>query len=328
MSDHADDNNDDYDGDDIFIYRGGRAPLHITHARIDRSVDEIEEDAFKDCERLLAVDTHDGLQKVGYRAFDRCIALRHINLKAAVFIGAFSFSHCTNLLSVEFGDRLEIIAAGSFTHCSSLQHLKMPSIISIGLYAFANCSRLTDVELSEQLETISGSAFEGCVNLQRITIPLKEHLLDCRAQFDFCNNLATINVVEGIHKTFASLHMEEWRHEMSEEISRINMCLDGIDVGRSPRAKSQVIKWWLQSIVHKMDHYKAEHCRYVKEAISLLELALWKTKLVGETETSSVEIERQTKKVKVDGKIARKEMHLMCCADIVIKNVLPFLQLA
>ena len=42
MADHADDN---FDGD-VFIYRGGRAPQHISHARIDKSVDEIEEKAF------------------------------------------------------------------------------------------------------------------------------------------------------------------------------------------------------------------------------------------------------------------------------------------
>jgi hypothetical protein len=62
--------------------------------------------------------------------------------------------------------------------------------------------------------------------------------------------------------------------------------------------------------------------------MSLLELALWKAKFA-ETEDSSgsVELERQSKKIKVDGKVARKEKRLLCSADIVIKNVLPFLEL-
>ena len=46
MADDAEDDvewvDDDFDGD-IFIYRGGRrAPQHVTHVRIDKSVDEDE----------------------------------------------------------------------------------------------------------------------------------------------------------------------------------------------------------------------------------------------------------------------------------------------
>ena len=77
-------------------------------------------------------------------------------------------------------------------------------------------------------------------------------------------------------------------------------------------------------VIDKMDHYKAEHYRYVKEGITLLELALWKAKL-GEKEDSSEE--RETKKAKVDSESTRKERRIMCGADTVIKNVLPFLEL-
>ena len=83
MVDHAEDG---FDGD-IFIYRGGRAPQHITHARIDKSVGEIEDDAFRFCENLLMVETHDGIRKVGKYAFRECISLRRINLKSVVEIG-------------------------------------------------------------------------------------------------------------------------------------------------------------------------------------------------------------------------------------------------
>ena len=80
----------------------------------------------------------------------------------------------------------------------------------------------------------------------------------------------------------------------------------------------------MESVIDKMDHYKAEHNRYVKEGITLLELALWKAKL-GEKEDRSVE--GRTKKAKVDTESARKERRVTSAADIVIKNVLPFLQL-
>eukprot|EP00986_Skeletonema_menzelii_P019954 scaffold29734_cov228-Skeletonema_menzelii.AAC.1 len=174
MADHAD---EDYDGD-IFIYRGGRAPQHVTHVRIDKYVDEIEENAFRYCKHLLQVDTHDGIRKVGSMAFWGCRSLRRINLKSAVEIDEWAFYRCKNLESVEFGDRLETIGNDAFDRCRSLTHLKLPSIITIGETAFYNCARLVDIELSERIETIEGGAFWYCERLQRIAIPLKRDLFE------------------------------------------------------------------------------------------------------------------------------------------------------
>ena len=329
MADHADDN----DIRDIFIYRGGRAPQHVTHVRIDKSVDEIEKNAFRYCEDLLQVDTHDGIRKVGRSAFLICKSLRRINLKSVVEIDDFAFYGCANLESVEFGDRLETIGSLAFRACS-LTHLKLPSIITIEAVAFYDCTRLIDIELSERLETIEQGAFGGCERLQRIVIPLKRDLFVFEEyplwqgkgtvkgyhQFDECEQLTTVDLVGGTHKTVASLHMDSWRTEMIAEINRINQVLPTIPADD----KTGVIQQWMEWVIDKMDNYKAEHCRYVKEGITLLELAVWKTKL-DEKEESSVE--RKTKKVKVDAESARKERRITCGASIVIKNVLPFLQL-
>ena len=62
---------------------------------------------------------------------------------------------------------------------------------------------------------------------------------------------------------------------MIEEINRINQDLPNIDRQR----KTAAIKQWMDSVIDKMDLYKAEHHRYVKEAVTLLELAVWKAKL-------------------------------------------------
>eukprot|EP00986_Skeletonema_menzelii_P001552 scaffold409_cov143-Skeletonema_menzelii.AAC.1 len=327
MADHADGANDG----DIFIYRGGRAPEHVTHVRIDKYVDEIEESAFEDCEHLVKVDTHDGLRKVGEVAFWGCRSLGRINLKSAVEIGCAAFYRCENLESVEFGDRLETILNNAFDRCRSLTHLKLPSVIAIAAYAFFKCTRLVDIELSERLETIGVDAFKYCERLQRIAIPLKRDLFERDVlpiddvfqeytQFDNCDQLATVDLVGGIHKTVASLHMDSWRTEMIAEINRINQVLPTIPADD----KTGVIQQWMELVIDKIDHYKAEHCRYVKEGITLLELAVWKAKL-DEKEESSVE--RKTKKAKVDAESARKERRITCGAGIVIKNVFPFLKL-
>ena len=322
MADHAEDNDED-----IFIYRGGRAPLHVTHARIDESIDEIEENAFADCENLVQVDIHDGLRKVGKCAFWKCTSLQRINLKSIVEIGHNAFAGCENMTDVELGDRLVIIRNFVLYGCSSLTHLKLPSSISkIRQYAFGRCKRLIDIELPMGLESMEPSAFGGCERLQRIALPLKRDLFlfsdrsQTYDQFQGCEQLVTVDLVGGIHKTVASLHMDSWRTEMVSQINRINQVLPntwGHD-------KAQEIQTWMRVVIRKMDRFKAEHYRYVKEGITLLELALWKAKL-GEKEDSSVE--GQTKKAKVDSESTRIEGRITCGADTVIKNVLPFLEL-
>eukprot|EP00984_Skeletonema_dohrnii_P014919 scaffold6374_cov100-Skeletonema_dohrnii-CCMP3373.AAC.4 len=42
---------------------------HITHARIDESVTEIDHQAFVRCHRLLDINFHDGIGRVNIRAF-------------------------------------------------------------------------------------------------------------------------------------------------------------------------------------------------------------------------------------------------------------------
>ena len=323
MADLADDGGDG----DIFIYRGGRAPLtltwYITHALIDESLDEIEDNAFNGCLNLVQVDTHDGIRKVGKAAFLGCESLRRINLKFAVEVEEYAFCDCESLESIEFGDYLESIEFSAFCGCS-LEHLKLTSVITIEASAFLLCAQLTYVEFSEGLDSIGEGAFHGCERLQRITIPLKRDLFvyddeDGYDQFDGCEQLTTIDLVGGIHKTVASLHMESWRTEMISEINRINHVLPN-----APWGKTGEILRWMTSVMDKMDRYKAEHCRYVKEGITLLELALWKAKL-GEKEEYATET--KPKKTKVDSESSRKERRITCGADIVIKNVLPFLQL-
>ena len=55
--------------------------------------------------------------------------------------------------------------------------------------------------------------------------------------------------------------------------------------------KTGTILWWFDSVLQRMEHYKSEHQTLLKEAMALLELALWKAKIeenvVDNTATSS-----------------------------------------
>ena len=274
------------------------------------------------------MDTHAKIRRVGKRAFYNCKLLGQINLQSAVEIGYAAFYGCVSLTDVEFGDELETIRAGALCGCNTLKHLKLPSIVNIKMGAFTDCTRLKDIELSERLETIGARTFWSCRCLQRIAIPLKRDLISNQFwqheynQFGYCGQLVTVDLVGGIHKTVASLHMEIWRTDMLEEISRINQVLPTTHANE----KTNVIRQWMGSVIDKMDHYKAENCRYVAEATSLLELALWKAKLVEKEENTGMAVGKP-KKAKVDFEIVRIQKRIICGADVVIKNVLPFLQL-
>ena len=78
----------------------------------------------------------------------------------------------------------------------------------------------------------------------------------------------------------------------------------------------------MRSVIHLLDHYKAEHCKLLKEATTLLELAMWKAKIGKEGDVLEREGVRTTRGSR---KRARKEICVMSGASIVIKNVLPFL---
>ena len=105
---------------------------------------------------------------------------------------------------------------------------------------------------------------------------------------------------------------------MIAEINLINQVLPNTPADE----KTEPIKQWVDSVIDKIDHYEAEHHRYVKEAVTLLELTLWKAKLDDKDENSAA---GRTKKAKLDS--VRKEKRITCGADTVIKNVLPFLKL-
>jgi len=43
--------------------------------------------------------------------------------------------------------------------------------------------------------------------------------------------------------------------------------------------KNVVLEAWIVTVIERMDHYKSEHRLLLKEAMTLLELALWKANL-------------------------------------------------
>jgi len=82
----------------------------------------------------------------------------------------------------------------------------------------------------------------------------------------------------------------------------------------------------VERVKGRIEHFRSEHYALLKDAMSLLELALWKANLdenVGcdDAAREGVRVTRGQRKR------ARRDRCITSGASIVIKNVLPFLEL-
>ena len=250
-----------------------------------------------------------------------CRSLRcSIKLLGVKIIKKTAFFNCCRLTDVEFGDKLQTIGEEAFSFCSLRRITMPPSVRAIGRAAFVDCRQLTDLELPEGLETIGEVAFGRCEWLRRITMPLKDGLIENDA-FLYCPHLTTVVTVGGMHKTIDSLHLDSWRNEMTGKINLINQTLPNTE----SRVKTRAIQEWITSVIHRLNHYKAEHKILLREATTLLELALWKANL--DDNKGGVREREGVRTTRGQRKRARKEICVTSGASIVIKNVLPFLHL-
>jgi hypothetical protein len=316
-------NADGGDGDeDIFVYTGGgqRLPRDVKRVRIAENVDIIAARTFEGCRELIEVEGHHGITKIEHRTFRYCRRLRRVSkMTGVVEIEECAFGVCPALSELEF-DKLEIIGECALAFCNSLPCINMPSIRSVGKYAFQHCHALTDAVFGQDLEKIEEYAFYGCTTLRRIAIPSKDNLIIGNNAFNMCS-LSRVDTLDvGI---ISHLHMESWRNEMKDEIDRINQTLP------NTRAieKTQAVQQWIAGVLRRMEQYKGEHQTLVKEAMTLLELVLWKANLRENKADDVAATQEGVRVTRGQRKRKRNDSCITSGASIVIKNVLPFLAL-
>jgi hypothetical protein len=159
-------------------------------------------------------------------------------------------------------------------------------------------------------------------------LPIKDGLLIKDYAFN-CPNLERVDLAVGGYKIVSSLHLESWRVEMNAEIQRINKVL-ATTYSPNSGVKTRVIQQWVQLVARRFGYFKVQHYRLLVEAMTLLELALWKAKLDEKVDSIINDDSLETKLSQLsiindDG--ARRECRITRGADIVIKNVLHFLTL-
>lgn len=294
--------------DEIFQYTGRETvPKDVTIVHFHCNVTSIDVETFYECSKLKEVVLNNGLQTVGKKAFAQCKSLERITLPCTVTsIGMEAFFDCTSLKELVLNEGIQKIYPQAFERCKSLQSITIPSsMVEIGRFTFNDCKCLREVFLNEGLQKIGVNAFSCCHSLQSITIPSTVTYIGL-ASFQNCSELREVVCIEGLPEiesntfigclsleriTFPNLSTRleaviqagqvDVQNKIQQHINRdeIEWKRGGtiyilVDVTRSGEGWDLVkLQLRVDQIVKWTKYYE------MKEATTLFELALWKTKI-------------------------------------------------
>jgi len=317
-----------------FVYTGQEnVPDGVIRVRVHPSIRVIRARAFFRQSRLIAVELHDGIEVIDFSAFGDCRSLREMLFPPSVrAIKDQAFYNCSKLATAILNDGLEEIGVSAFGGCALVRIDIPPSVRVIKDCAFWNCSQLATAILNDGLEEIGYLAFRGCA-LVRIDIPPSGRKIDETA-FKDCSNLLTMRFCDEMEEFVSGESMRHWwNHGVHEKClrtysffvrcnipERVGLLLPRMwqsniqdMLGGIPSISSKGLGLYFRSIVSKLSVYDK-----LKYAPALLELAIWKSKIIERT----------------DGNIdlLDADMKIECRTDslsmvvIVVPNVLSFLE--
>eukprot|EP00985_Skeletonema_marinoi_P014523 scaffold7364_cov73-Skeletonema_marinoi.AAC.3 len=264
--------------DGYYIYNGtGVIPPGVTRVRIHESLTVIRAYAFCENPNIEELDCHDRVKTVKAGAFRECTSLRVVRMPGVEVVEEYAFYFCKALTVVEC-DKLERIGRSAFAFSTSLGSINLPSAKIIGDGAFNYCKALKNVKFGKELESISWGAFSRCTSLERIAIPLKEGMITADNIFQGCKKLVRVDLVEGevLRDTIAALLLEEWRNDMKDKLVAIDQSLPTTPAGDDfydVGGKAQTVQLWISSVLSTIVQDKAQHRSYLNEAATTLQLA-------------------------------------------------------
>jgi len=300
-------------------------PIDVTIVRFHSSVTEVGVGVFRACQQLKKVVLNEGLKKIGKESFYYCCQLEHINFPSTLIeVGVSAFCGC-NLKDVVLNEGLQTIGEAAFASCySSLESITIPhTVTEISERTFYNCQNLREVVLNEGLQTIGLMAFGHC-SLERITIPHTVRVIS-ENTFWNCTSLREIELHGGIEKigpdafercinlerfTFHSLStrlesiIEDGKYE--DVVNKIDDIRDiverrGSEMFISDKRLVQGRNWdTLRSVLCRIDRVITYY--EVKEATTLLELAMWKSK-IDQADENFINIKRDACRIDIPGPV-------------------------
>ena len=298
--------------------------VYYGHPAIDRNL-----------QRATHIQIHPSVNEISKFSFMDCTFLKKIVIPSTVkAIGTGAFRGCKRLVHVELNEGLEHIGKNAFRGCISLERIQLPCTVKmIGEKAFSGCVKLTEVKLSKGLRKISNDAFCRCLSLKRITIPSTVYSIHKRA-FSKCPKLIAVKFseeIEALVRFPENVQRDWWNEGVPKHALRVYCLLAESNIPKR-LAKLRVEKWRIQietmikllpsipstplegyheSIVSKLAVYER-----LQKIVPLLELAIWKSKLVEEFAANNAIL---------SDKAIRLQHRINCGASVIIPNVVSFL---
>ena len=159
----------------LFFFYSCKISVDVVKRKREREKMEktkrIEERKYAGDNTLTEYTVEEGVEEIGWRAFNWCENLKKVTLSRGVrYIGKEAFAW-TGLTEVILKEGVENIGGGAFKGCSLERVVLVKGIKRFGAYAFANNQELTELDIHEGVEEI-GEAFVWGTSLQTITLPL------------------------------------------------------------------------------------------------------------------------------------------------------------
>ena len=137
---------------------------------------DLELRTFSYCDRLKEIALPEGLESIGYNAFDGCSALERIDIPASVtYVGEAAFVYCTGLKEAVIGDGVAEIAKRAFAECTALKRVVIGrGIRRIGDMAFntrSSWDQMTLESVTVLFDDISSGDFPVLESGQRGVFP-------------------------------------------------------------------------------------------------------------------------------------------------------------
>ena len=155
-------------------------PAIVIYEGVEYSVTSIGDQAFYDCEELIAITIPESV----------------------TCIGSWAFHNCSNLTAITIPEGVTSIKEGTFDSCCRLSNItfpKNPLLTSIGYCAFYECSSLTSITLPSSITNIENCAFLFCCGLIDITIPKNSQLTSIGSSaLAYCSSLTNITIPKGV----------------------------------------------------------------------------------------------------------------------------------
>ena len=134
------------------------------------------------------------VNKICFRAFADCTALRKINFTDSLeIIEESAFEGCTALRGISLPSTLKRIEQDAFSFCEALKFIDFPaSVKALSKRVFKNTA-LEEIIIPDGIKIVSNRAFENCNNLKKIYLPYTVFAVENNAFYN-CLSLEEIDV--------------------------------------------------------------------------------------------------------------------------------------